>query len=57
MKDGIKVEEYFLEREFTYIEKFDGTNIGKDMNGVIYSRRLVLGIHEDFKQDIIGLLD
>ena len=46
LQDGNKVEEYFLERDFTYCEKFDGTNVGKDMRGLIYSRCLVLGMHE-----------
>ena len=31
LKDENNIEKYFLEREITYCEKFDGTNIGKDM--------------------------
>ena len=49
LEDGNKVEEYFLQQYFTYSEKFDGTNIGKDIRGLIYSKRVVLGIHvKDF---------
>ena len=52
LKDENKIEEYFLERGFTYCEKFDGTNIGKDIKGVIYSWCLVLGMYEDFDHDM-----
>ena len=36
------LDEYFLKREFTMCEKFDGTNIGKDRKGQIYSRRILI---------------
>ena len=32
------VRKCLMEEEFTYIEKFDGTNIAKDANGCIYTR-------------------
>ena len=33
------VRKYMMDEEFTYMEKFDGTNIAKDKNGCIYTRR------------------
>ena len=36
------LDEYFLKREFTMCEKFDGTNIGRDRKGQIYSRRILI---------------
>ena len=33
------VRKYLIEEEITYTEKFDGTNISKDKNGCIYTRR------------------
>ena len=36
------VTKYLMEEEFTYMEKFDGTNIAKDKNGCIYTRRTQL---------------
>ena len=38
---------YLMEEEFTYMEKFDGTNIAKDINGCIYTRRTKLGMYVD----------
>ena len=37
--------------EFTYIEKFDGTNISKDKNGSIYTRRTKLN---EYVKESIG---
>ena len=39
------VRKYLIEEEITYVEKFDGTNIGKDKNGCIYTRRTKLNKH------------
>ena len=33
------VRKYLIEEEITYTEKFNGTNISKDKNGCIYTRR------------------
>ena len=40
-----------MEEEFTYMDKFDGTNIAKDKNGCIYSRRTKL---DEYVKDFIG---
>ena len=36
------VRKYLIEEQITYMEKFDGTNIAKDKNGCIYTRRTKL---------------
>ena len=36
------VTKYLMEEEFTYMEKFDGTNIAKDKDGCLYTRRTKL---------------
>ena len=45
------IEEFFLEKEFNVSEKYDGTNVGKDKNGQLYSRRLLI---ESDKEEFIG---
>ena len=45
------VTKYLMEDEFTYMEKFDGTNIAKDKNGCIYTRRTKL---DEYVKDFIG---
>ena len=45
------VTKYLMEEQFTYMEKFDGTNIAKDKNGCIYTRRTKLN---EYAKDFIG---
>ena len=39
------VTKYLMEKEFTYVEKLDGTNIAKEKNGCIYTRQTKLNGH------------